>query len=75
MVAEGRRNVHAFVIGTPTRRAGVATVPFSYNPYSDSSFVVLPSRNPVCSAAVVRLRFEGGSPRCFLRPVSTDVPQ
>lgn len=66
VLAEGRKNVHAFVRGhwgaVPAECVG-APRSVTYNPYRDASFVALPDRTPVRSAAVVEAVARHGAPR------------
>jgi len=55
VLAEKRKNVHAFVVGTVTRNATAASRQVSYNPYKMDSFCLVENAQPVITADFVRL--------------------
>jgi hypothetical protein len=66
---EGRKNVHAFVVGTvdeeqPMVGSHNGAVKVTYNPYRDDTFVDVHCENhtPVTNASIVTLGAYGGIP-------------
>ncbi len=55
VIREGRKNVHAFVIGTLVDEVPATPVKATYNPYKFSSFVEKETHRPVDSAGYARL--------------------
>ena len=56
VLMEGRKNVHAYVIGTLVEEVPPTVYDITYNPYKFSSFVEKKSALPVCSARYARLK-------------------
>lgn len=56
VIAEGRKNVHAFVIGTLVDDIPETPVQATYNPYKYSSFVEKETETPIHTAAFARLK-------------------
>jgi hypothetical protein len=62
VLREKRKNVHAFVKGTPTHKApprGLCKVDVTYNPYKYASFVTRKGKRPVHAASYVVVRTSG----------------
>lgn len=55
VLAEKRKNVHAFVVGTVTENATATSRQVSYNPYKMDSFCLAENAEPIKSAVFVRL--------------------
>lgn len=60
VLREKRKNVHAFIIGTPTDHAPQLTREVHYNPYLHSQFMC--GETPVKSAQFVRCEMVDGKP-------------
>jgi hypothetical protein len=56
VIEEGRKNVHAFVIGTLVDDIPETPVQATYNPYRFASFVEKETEAPVHAAAYARLK-------------------
>ena len=70
---EGRKNVHAFAVGTISLKYGTAvwkgrTV--TYNPYKHDTFVFTDTGEPVTDAHVISLCTRNGKPRVYAIPKS-----
>lgn len=55
VLAEKRKNVHAFVVGTVTENATATSRQVSYNPYKMDSFCLAENSEPIKSAVFARL--------------------
>lgn len=51
VLAERRKNVHAFVVGTVAATTGAPAIPVRYSPYEAGSFLTVATRAPVTWAA------------------------
>lgn len=61
VLRERRKNVHAFLRGTPTTDAPPEGEPgrVTYNPYTSGSFVVVGTNEPITAARYAEVRPEG----------------
>lgn len=64
---EGRKNVHAFIVGRVTLMKGTACITqgakkVTYNPYKHDSFVTYEEQTPVTDAHLVTMGAWGGLP-------------
>ena len=71
---EGKKNVHAFAVGTGGLRDGVATClsgrPVTYNPYVNDTFVFADTGEPVTEVQAISVYTENGKPKVYAIPKS-----
>ena len=71
---EGKKNVHAFAVGTGGFRDGIATClsgrPVTYNPYVNDTFVFADTGEPVTEVHVISVYTENGRPKVYAIPKS-----
>ena len=71
---EGKKNVHAFAVGTGGLRDGVATCmtgrPVTYNPYKHDTFVFADTGEPVTDVHVISVFTRNGKPEVYAIPKS-----
>ena len=70
---EGRKNVHAFAVGTGGFRDGIATYldrPVTYNPYVNDTFVYADTGEPVTEVKAISVYTENGKPKVYAIPKS-----
>ena len=72
---EGKKNVHAFAVGTAGFRDGIATVssgrPVTYNPYVNDTFVFADTGEPVTEVQVITVCTDPfGRPKVYAIPKS-----
>jgi len=72
--SEGRKNVHAFAVGTGGFRDGIATRlsgrPVTYNPYENDTFVFADTGEPVTEVQAISVYTENGKPKVYAIPKS-----
>ena len=72
--SEGRKNVHAFAVGTGGFRDGIATRlsgrPVTYNPYENDTFVFADTGEPVTEVQAIPVYTENGKPKVYAIPKS-----
>lgn len=72
--SEGRKNVHAFAVGTAGLRDGIATRlsgrPVTYNPYENDTFVFADTGEPVTEVQAISVYTENGKPKVYAIPKS-----
>lgn len=71
--SEGRKNVHAFAVGTGGFRDGIATYldrPVTYNPYVNDTFVYADTGEPVTEVKAISVYTENGKPKVYAIPKS-----
>ena len=71
--SEGRKNVHAFAVGTGGFRDGIATYldrPVTYNPYVNDTFVYADTGEPVTEVQAISVYTENGKPKVYAIPKS-----
>jgi hypothetical protein len=75
---EGKKNVHAFAVGTGGLRDGVATClsgrPVTYNPYKHDTFVFADTGEPVTDVHVISVFTRNGKPEVYAIPKSDVGP-
>ena len=75
---EGKKNVHAFAVGTGGLRDGVATClsgrPVTYNPYVNDTFVFADTGEPVTEVQAISVYTENGKPKVYAIPKSDVGP-
>ena len=75
---EGKKNVHAFAVGTGGLRDGVATClsgrPVTYNPYKNDTFVFADTGEPVTEVQAISVYTENGKPKVYAIPKSDVGP-
>ena len=75
---EGKKNVHAFAVGTEGFRDGCATCltgrPVTYNPYVNDTFVFADTGEPVTEVQVISVYTENGKPKVYAIPKSDVGP-
>jgi len=71
---EGKKNVHAFAVGTGGCEKGVATRydgrPVTYNPYKNDTFVFADTGEPVTDVHVISVFTHNGKPEVYALPKS-----
>ena len=70
---EGKKNVHAFAVGTGGFRDGIATYldrPVTYNPYVNDTFVYADTGEPVTEVKAISEYTENGKPKVYAIPKS-----
>ena len=71
---EGKKNVHAFAVGTGGLRDGIATClsgkPVTYNPYKHDTFVFADTGEPVTDVHVISVFTRNGKPEVYAIPKS-----
>ena len=71
---EGKKNVHAFAVGTGGLRDGIATClsgrPVTYNPYVNDTFVFADTGEPVTEVQAISVYTENGRPKVYAIPKS-----
>ena len=71
---EGKKNVHAFAVGTGGLRDGIATClsgrPVTYNPYKHDTFVFADTGEPVTDVHVISVFTHNGKPEVYAIPKS-----
>jgi len=71
---EGKKNVHAFAVGTGGLRDGIATClsgrPVTYNPYVNDTFVFADTGEPVTEVQAISVYTENGKPKVYAIPKS-----
>lgn len=71
---EGKKNVHAFAVGTGGCHKGVATRydgrPVTYNPYKNDTFVFADTGEPVTDVHVISVFTHNGKPEVYALPKS-----
>lgn len=71
---EGKKNVHAFAVGTAGFRDGIATClsgrPVTYNPYKNDTFVFADTGEPVTEVQAISVYTENGKPKVYAIPKS-----
>lgn len=71
---EGKKNVHAFAVGTGGCDKGVATRydgrPVTYNPYKNDTFVFADTGEPVTDVHVISVFTHNGKPEVYAIPKS-----
>ena len=71
---EGKKNVHAFAVGTGGLRDGIATClsgrPVTYNPYVNDTFVFADTGEPVTEVQAISVYTEDGKPKVYAIPKS-----
>ena len=71
---EGKKNVHAFAVGTAGCDKGVATRydgrPVTYNPYKNDTFVFADTGEPVTDVHVISVFTHNGKPEVYALPKS-----
>ena len=76
--SEGRKNVHAFAVGTGGLRDGIATClsgrPVTYNPYVNDTFVFADTGEPVTEVQAISVYTENGKPKVYAIPKSDVGP-
>ena len=75
---EGKKNVHAFAVGTGGLRDGIATClsgrPVTYNPYVNDTFVFADTGEPVTEVQAISVYTENGKPKVYAIPKSDVGP-
>ena len=75
---EGKKNVHAFAVGTGGLRDGIATClsgrPVTYNPYANDTFVFADTGEPVTEVQAISVYTENGKPKVYAIPKSDVGP-
>ena len=75
---EGKKNVHAFAVGTGGFRDGIATClsgrPVTYNPYVNDTFVFADTGEPVTEVQAISVYTENGKPKVYAIPKSDVGP-
>ena len=75
---EGKKNVHAFAVGTGGFRDGIATClsgrPVTYNPYVNDTFVFADTGEPVTEVQAISVYTENGRPKVYAIPNSDVGP-
>ena len=75
---EGKKNVHAFAVGTGGFRDGIATClsgrPVTYNPYVNDTFVFADTGEPVTEVQAISVYTENGRPKVYAIPKSDVGP-
>ena len=73
---EGRKNVHAFVVGYFSLRNGLASYPkaqkVTYNPYKNDTFVFANTQEPIEQARVTTMGTHKGKPSMWAEEVTND---
>ena len=76
---EGRKNVHAFVVGYFSHRNGLARFPkaqkVTYNPYRNDTFVFAKTQEPVLQAHVATMGTNNGKPSMWAEEISNGEDQ
>ena len=70
---EGKKNVHAFAVGTGGFRDGIATYldsPVTYNPYVNDTFVYADTGEPVTEVQAISVYTDNGKPKVYAIPKS-----
>ena len=71
---EGKKNVHAFVVGYFGHRNGLARFPkaqrVTYNPYKNDTFVFAKTQEPVLQAYVATMGTESGKPNMWAEEIN-----
>lgn len=71
---EGKKNVHAFAVGTEGFRGGIATCstgrPVTYNPYKNDTFVFADTGEPVTEVQAITVSTKDGRPSVYAIPKS-----
>ena len=66
---EGKKNVHAFAVGTISLKNGLATMlnarPVTYNPYKNDTFVFADTGEAVTDAHVISMHTVEGKPKVY----------
>jgi len=74
VLREGKKNVHAFAVGTGGTHKGVATSydgrPVTYNPYKNDTFVFADTGEPVTDVHVISVFTRNGRPEVYALPKS-----
>ena len=74
VIEEGKKNVHAFAVGTGGTHKGVATSydgrPVTYNPYKNDTFVFADTGEPVTDVHVISVFTRNGRPEVYALPKS-----
>ena len=78
VLREGKKNVHAFAVGTISLKNGIATVltgrPVTYNPYKNDTFVFVDTGEPVTEAHAISMYIWNGKPTVYAIPKSNVGP-
>jgi hypothetical protein len=73
---EGKKNVHAFVVGYFSLRNGLATYPKAqkviYNPYKNDTFVFADTQEPIEQARVTTMGIHKDKPSMWAEEVTND---
>ena len=71
---EGKKNVHAFAVGTAGFRDGIAIRghgrPVTYNPYENDTFVFADTGEPVTEVQAISVYTDNGKPKVYAIPKS-----
>ena len=71
---EGKKNVHAFAVGTGGFRDGIAMRghgrPVTYNPYVNDTFVFADTGEPVTEVQAISVYTDNGKPKVYAIPKS-----
>lgn len=76
VLREGKKNVHAFAVGTISLKNGIATCmtegsrPVTYNPYKNDTFVFADTGEPVTEAHAISMCIWQGKPKVYALPKS-----
>ena len=74
---EGKKNVHAFVVGYFGHRNGLARFPkaqeVTYNPYNNDTFVFAKTQEPVLQAYVATMGTDRGKPNMWAEEINDDA--